>query len=198
MSCTPRSPGRASNESSRRPAAIPARPSARGHRRDVGDPAGGGGRPDILGEHAPRVRRDHRGPGRPLGLAALLRRRPEGPGQDRLEMGRIRPRRPVRPAPLRDAADEPPFDRAGPTAPARSDPRRHRGRRLHRPAVRPGADRRGPRDGRGRGPTGDGLRVPVVPADARHGQAGRRERTPSRLARGSCPSGPRTRSPASS
>ena len=61
-------------------------------------------------------RRDHRGPRRPLGLAALLRRRPEGPRQDHLEVGRVRPRRPVRPAPLRDAADEPAVDRAGAAA----------------------------------------------------------------------------------
>ena len=57
------------------------RPARRGRdRRHVGDRARRRRRPDVLGEHAPGPRRDHRGPARPLGLAALLttptRRRP--------------------------------------------------------------------------------------------------------------------------
>ena len=65
-----------------------------------------------------RRRRGHRGPGRPLGLAALLRPRPQGPRQDRLEVGRLPRRRPVRPAALRHAADEPAVDRAAAAAAA--------------------------------------------------------------------------------
>ena len=90
-------------------------------------------------------RRDHRGPARPLGLAALLRPRPEGARQDHVEVGRVPPRRPVRPAPLRHAADEPAVDRAAAAADARGGPRGARRRRLSRPALPPRADGRRPR-----------------------------------------------------
>ena len=113
-----------------RPSRPPAQPVRRRDHRHVGDRPGRGGRPDVLGEHAQGRRRDHRGPARPLGLAALLRPRPEGPRQDHLEVGRVRPRRPVRPAPLRHAADEPAVDRAAPPADAGSRPRGARRRRL--------------------------------------------------------------------
>ena len=43
----------------------------------------------VLVQHAARRRRDHRGPPGPLGLAAVLRPRPEGARQDHLEVGRV-------------------------------------------------------------------------------------------------------------
>ena len=52
----------------------------------------------VLVQYAPGLRRHHRGPAGPLGLAAVLRRRPEGPRQDRLEVGRVLARRRIRPA----------------------------------------------------------------------------------------------------
>ncbi len=63
--------------------------------RHVGDRPGRRRRADLLGEHPPRSRRDHGGARRTLGLATLLRRRPQGSRQDHLEVGRVHPGRAV-------------------------------------------------------------------------------------------------------
>ena len=94
----------------------------------------------VLVQYAPRVRRHHRDSARPLGLAAVLRRRPQGARQDRLEMGRVPARRRVRPDPLRDAPFEPPLDRAGPIDRARGGPDGAGRRRLRRPPFSPRTD----------------------------------------------------------
>ena len=99
-------------------------------RRHVGDRPGAADVRTLLGEHAARASTRSPRSRRPLGLAALLRPRPQGARQDHLEVGRVRPRHPVRPAPLRHAADEPAVDRAAAPADARSRPRGARRRRL--------------------------------------------------------------------
>ena len=78
-------------------------------------------------------------PARPLGLAALLRPRPEGSRQDLLQVGRLPAGRPLRPASLRHAAGEPAVDRACPAAGAgggAGGPRRRRLRERPFPRER--------------------------------------------------------------
>ena len=66
-----------------------------------------------------------------------------------------------------------------------------------RAAVPARADGRRPGHGRRRGAARDGLRLPLVPADARHGHRPAAGSAAMEACQGSCPSGPRTRSPAS-
>ena len=160
---------------------------------------GSSGRRDgitVLVQHAPGLRRHHRNPQRPLELAAVLRPRSQGAGQDHLQMGRVSSRRAVRPDSLRDAAVEPSLDRAGSVDRARSGPDRAGRCRLRRSSVPPRNDRRRARHGRRGRPACDGLCLPLVPADARHGPARSRPPGPGSLARGCFPNGPRTRFPA--
>ena len=60
---------------------------------------------EYWAEHPRQGRRDHRDPVAPLGLAALLRRRPHRQGQDLLEVGRLPRRHGVRSDALRHAAE---------------------------------------------------------------------------------------------
>ena len=94
------------------------------HHRHVGGLPRRGRRGAVLVQHAARRRRDHRDPAGPLGLAAVLRPRPEGARQDRLEVGRVPAGRRVRPAAVRHAAVEPAVDRAGAVAGAGGRARR--------------------------------------------------------------------------
>ena len=91
------------------------------------------------------------------------------------------------PLALRHAAVEPAVDRAGAVAGAGG--RAHgAGRcRLRRATVPPRADGRRAGHGRRGGATGDGLRVPLVPADARHGDPRRPAARRSKPCRGQLP-----------
>ncbi len=119
----------------------------------------------VLGEHPQQGRRDHRGPGRPLGLAAYYDPDPEAADKINSKMGRVHRRRPVRPARVRHAAQLAALDRAAPAADARARPVR----RWTTPATPTG---RSPASGRrsSSAPAAAAadldrrLRLPVVPA----------------------------------
>ena len=174
----PGSSGRA-RPSGRDAARLEPSPAADRHRGDGGRSSRARGTCATFWENTlRRRRRDHRGPRRPLGLAALLRPRPEGARQDHSKWGGFVPDVPF--DPLRYGMPPTSLPSIEPVQllaleAAAGGPRR---RRLRGPAVPARADGRGPGHGRRRGPARDGLRLPLVPADARHGHPRGRAATP--------------------
>ncbi len=112
---------------------------------------------------APRLLRD-RDSRDPLGLEPVLRLRPAGQGQDRLEVGRLPGRRRLRPVSLRHHAGRHEGHRAAAASAARGRAARPARRRLRRAAVRPRADRGHLRHRRRRQSDGHALWLPRLHA----------------------------------
>ena len=173
-----------------RPRARATGAAAGGHRdhRPWLHPPRGSRREHLLGEHPRRGGRHHRDPPGALGLAPYVRRRPGGPRQGQLTLGRVHRSGPARADGARLAAAVAGIDRALPAARAAVRPVRARRRRLRDTSVRPGTHvgdprgrrRRGGHGGRLHGPFGDPVAARRRPARAPGGDL----RPPPRVDRG--------------
>ena len=112
---------------------------------------------------------------------------PKAPDKIISKWGGFLPDVAVRPASLRDAPVEPPLDRAGSIARARGRPDRAGRRRLRRPAVPSRADGVVLGMGGGAAQLAMGYRLPLLPADARHGHARSRPSRPCESCQGLLP-----------